>query len=750
MVRIKHFPILRMSFYMMKNKMKSLANEDEKTKNDRERFDNSLKKFLDYKPQRSSIGILKEKSIHLIVKDFYAGNDDYKEVPINGYVADIYNGERIIEIQNGNFYKMRDKLASFLPDYHVDLVLPMQYHKTLSWIDPESGEISKKNKSPITGNPYMAFKEFYRIKTFLKHPNLSLVVLLIDYDEYRLMDGWSANKKRGSHRYDRIPIRLEREIRFDTLSDFGELVPDSLDMPFTIKELSSATGVKRAYLSQAVTVLSYLGVIKVCGKRGRMNEYVISDGSYEESFDVNSMVSDLRTNYRKRTMKMNKFQKETVIERFLRYVKVDTQSDENTNTSPSTPKQHDLAKLLANELEKIGVSDVTYDKEHCYIYASIPSNLGKGKKAATIGFIAHMDTSDAVSGKNVNPSIVSKFDGKDICLNKKENVVLSSKDFPELLNHIGEDLIVTDGTTLLGADDKAGIAEIMELANFLILNPDFKHGPIKIAFSCDEEIGEGTKYFDIKKFGADFAYTVDGGKLGQLEYENFNAAEAQLIIKGRSVHPGDAKGKMVSAALIAFEFQSLLPAAEDPMYTEKREGFYHLVITKGTVEKAVSYYIIRDHDMDKFNKRKELFKNAVDFLNQKYGEGTVELTMEDSYYNMIEKIRPHMHLIENARKAMTDLGITPLEDPIRGGTDGATLSFKGLPCPNLCTGGYNYHGKYEYASVQEMYSCVEILKNIVKIYSDYKISTAGTKSVKTATKKGTTKKTSAPKAPKKK
>lgn len=416
---------------------------------------------------------------------------------------------------------------------------------------------------------------------------------------------------------------------------------------------------------------------------------------------------------------------EYLIDRFFRYVKIDTQSDENTNTSPSTPGQHDLAKLLYNELVEMGASDVYYDKEHCYIYATIPSNLDEdnadGKKSPVIGFISHMDTSDAVSGKDVKPRIVEKYDGNDIILNEAEKVVLSPKDFPELGNHVGEDIIVTDGTTLLGADDKAGVSEIMTLAQYLLNHPEVKHGEIKIGFTPDEEIGEGTKHFDIEKFGADFAYTVDGGKLGELEYENFNAAEAELIINGRSVHPGDAKNKMINATLIAYEFQSMLPVFQNPMYTEGREGFFHLTLMKGTCEKAVVYYIIRDHDMDKFNEKKELFKKTVAYLNDKYGENTIELTMEDSYYNMIEKIRPHMHLIDNATKAMENVGVSPIKNPIRGGTDGAMLSFKGLPCPNLCTGGYNYHGKYEYASVQEMLKVVEILKELVKIYGDFKV-----------------------------
>ena len=403
-----------------------------------------------------------------------------------------------------------------------------------------------------------------------------------------------------------------------------------------------------------------------------------------------------------------------VIEDFLRYVKIDTQSDDTTGASPSTAKQHDLAGLLEKELIEIGASDVYYDKEHCYVYASIPSNSGNDSPA--IGFVSHMDTSDEVSGKNVNPRIVENYDGKDIVLSQDGKVVLSPVDFPELKNHVGEDLIVTDGTTLLGADDKAGIAEIMTMAKTLLSDPSIKHGDIKIAFTPDEEIGQGTAYFDIDRFGARYAYTVDGGKLGELEYENFNAAEGVIRVQGRSVHPGDAKNKMVNAALICYEFHSLLPVFQNPMYTEKREGFFHLTEVNGGCESATASYIIRDHDEKLFEKKKQLFKDAAEFLNRKYGEGTVSVDLHDQYYNMIEKIKPHMHLIDNAKKVMTDLGITPIDNPIRGGTDGAALSYKGLPCPNLCTGGYNYHGKYEYASVQEMKQVVKILLGIVDAY----------------------------------
>ena len=410
---------------------------------------------------------------------------------------------------------------------------------------------------------------------------------------------------------------------------------------------------------------------------------------------------------------------EDLISRFIRYTKIDTQSDEHTNTHPSTPGQHDLAKLLYKELTELGASDVFYDQKYCYVYATIPATNGD-KDTPVIGFISHMDTSDAVSGKDVKARIIEKYDGTDIRLSDDGKYVLSPKDFPVLTGKVGEDLIVTDGSTLLGADDKAGIAEIMTMVETFLKNPEIPHGEIRIAFTPDEEIGEGTDNFDIERFGAKYAYTVDGGALGELEYENFNAAEVELIINGRSVHPGDAKNRMLNATLISYEFQSMLPVEQNPMYTEGREGFFHLTMMKGTCEKAVVYYIVRDHDMDKFTKKKELVKSIVDFLNKKYGDGTVELTMEDSYYNMIEKIRPHMHLVDNAKKAMESLGVNPISVPIRGGTDGAMLSYKGLPCPNLCTGGYNYHGRYEFAVISEMRKTVDIIMEICGIYGDFK------------------------------
>ncbi|MBE5883325.1 MAG: peptidase T [Lachnospiraceae bacterium] len=404
------------------------------------------------------------------------------------------------------------------------------------------------------------------------------------------------------------------------------------------------------------------------------------------------------------------------IENFLRYVKVDTQSSEESTTTPSTMKQHNLAEMLVKELEAIGAIEITYDKEHCYVYATIPATAGY-EEGPVLGFIAHMDTSPAVTDTNVQPRIVEAYDGGDIVLNVKEKIIMRVADFPELAKYKGQDLIVTDGTTLLGADDKAGIAEIMAMAEYLLTNPDSKHGKIRIGFTPDEEVGCGADYFDVALFGADYAYTVDGGALGELEYENFNAAGAKLHVYGRSVHPGSAKGKMKNAILIAQEFQSLLPVFENPMYTEKYEGFFHLDSIQGNVEEVLADYIIRDHDKELFAQKKEVFLQTAEFLNQKYGEGTVVVDMADSYYNMREVLEPHMHLVDNASEAMQELGIEPIISPIRGGTDGARLSFMGLPCPNLCTGGENYHGRYEYACVQSMEKVTELLIKLTEKYA---------------------------------
>ena len=400
-----------------------------------------------------------------------------------------------------------------------------------------------------------------------------------------------------------------------------------------------------------------------------------------------------------------------VVEKFLNYVKVDTQSDENSNTFPTTEKQHDLAKLLVEELKEMGAEEITYDKEHCYVYASIPATEGR-EDIPVLGFVAHMDTSPAVTGENVNPRIIEDYDGKDILLNDKENIVMKVEDFPELTEYAGKKLIVTDGTTLLGADDKAGIAEIMTMAEYLLTHKEIPHGKIRVGFTPDEEVGAGADYFNVELFGADYAYTVDGGKLGELEYENFNAAGAKVTFNGRSVHPGDAKNKMVNALLLAMEFQNMLPVFENPMYTEKYEGFYHLDTLNGSVEKAVSDYIIRDHSREKFEEKKKTFLNIGNYLNEKYGDGTVATEMKDSYYNMREIIEQNMHLIEDAKTAMEKAGVTPQVIPIRGGTDGARLSFMGLPCPNLCTGGHNFHGRFEYICIESMEKIVEILVKI--------------------------------------
>ncbi|GFI47856.1 peptidase T [Lachnospiraceae bacterium] len=404
---------------------------------------------------------------------------------------------------------------------------------------------------------------------------------------------------------------------------------------------------------------------------------------------------------------------EKVIENFLKYVKIDTQSAEGTEASPSTAKQHNLAKILVSQLKEMGAQEVTYDEAHCYVYATVPASHGC-EGAPVIGFIAHMDTSPAVTGDGVKPRIVENYQGGDILLNEEKQIVMKVADFPELPSYKGKRLIVTDGTTLLGADDKAGIAEIMAMAEYLLAHPEIPHGKIRVGFTPDEEVGAGADYFDVKLFGADYAYTVDGGRLGELEYENFNAAGAKVVVHGRSVHPGEAKDKMRNAILMAQEFQTLLPVAENPMYTCGYEGFYHLGWLNGSVEEATADYIIRDHDREKFQKKKELFLQAGDFLNRKYGEGTFEIELKDSYYNMKEIIQGHMGLIDNAKEAMEELGITPIVVPIRGGTDGARLSFMGLPCPNLCTGGANFHGRFEYACADHMEIIVELLAKIAQ------------------------------------
>lgn len=413
----------------------------------------------------------------------------------------------------------------------------------------------------------------------------------------------------------------------------------------------------------------------------------------------------------------------TVVDKFLKYVTIDTQSDEDSTTSPSTEKQKDLARLLVGELKEMGASDVRMDEEYGYVYATIPSTLKEGgKEVPVIGFIAHMDTSPAVSGKDVKPRIVENYDGKDIVLNQELNIILPVEENPELLEYEGKKLIVTDGTTLLGADDKAGVAEIMTMAQTLLAHPEKEHGTIRIAFTPDEEVGRGVDHFDVEGFQGDYAYTVDGGALGELEYESFNAAGARLHVNGYSVHPGSAKNKMLNAILLAQEFQSLLPVFETPAATEGYEGFYHADRMTGTVESAQVDYIIRDHARELFEKKKAYFREAADFLNKKYGKEIFTVEMQDSYYNMKEKIYPeNAHLIDTAVKAMEEAGVTPLIAPIRGGTDGSRLSFMGLPCPNLCTGGMNYHGRYEYVCIESMEKCVEIILNIISLYAEHGI-----------------------------
>lgn len=411
----------------------------------------------------------------------------------------------------------------------------------------------------------------------------------------------------------------------------------------------------------------------------------------------------------------------STLDLFLQYVKIDTQSDEATGTTPSTPRQHMLGELLAEQLKNIGAEEIVYDREHCYVYASIPASEDC-KEAPVLGFIAHMDTSPAVSGADVRPRIVENYDGGDIVLNEKENIVFKIADFPEAAKCKGKDLVVTDGTTLLGADDKAGIAEIMAACEYLLNNREIRHGKLRVGFTPDEEIGEGADHFDVKLFGADFAYTVDGGGFGGLEEETFNAASAKLIINGRSVHPGSAKGKMINAILLAYEFHSLLPVFQNPMYTEGYEGFYHLDNLAGNVEKAVADYIIRDHDREKFEQKKQFFVQCAEFINQKYGEGAAVAQIKDSYYNMKDVLAPHRHLIENASQVIRELGGEPRIDPVRGGTDGARLSYMGLPCPNLCTGGANGHSRFEYACVQDMERVTELLIKLAERYGRQKHS----------------------------
>ena len=406
-----------------------------------------------------------------------------------------------------------------------------------------------------------------------------------------------------------------------------------------------------------------------------------------------------------------------VVEKFLRYVKIDTQSKEEFSQHvPSTDKQRDLAKLLCQELIAMGASDVRYEEEHSYVYAVIPAN--QDREVPSIGFIAHIDTSDAVSGENVNPRIIENYDGNDIVLNEELNIVTRVKEFPMLKDCIGKTLIVTDGKTLLGGDDKAGVAEIMSMAEYFLTHPEVKHGKICIGFTPDEEVGNGVEYFDIKGFGADYAYTVDGGELGDMSYECFHAASAKLTVRGKSVHPGYAKNIMKNAIKLAGEFVQMLPEKECPECTEGYEGFYHLTDIRGTVEEAVASFIIRDHDRTIFEERKDFFRQTVQKLNEKYGEELFHVEINDSYHNMKEMIEKEMHLVENAKTAMQKVGVEPKVWPIRGGTDGARLSFDGLLCPNICTGSEGHHGRNEFACVEDMEKIVEILQQIVVLYAN--------------------------------
>lgn len=405
---------------------------------------------------------------------------------------------------------------------------------------------------------------------------------------------------------------------------------------------------------------------------------------------------------------------EKILDRFLRYVAIDTQSDENSESQPSAAKELDLLKLLCKELNDMGV-EATLD-EYGYVMGSIPSNIDK--KVPSIGFIAHVDTSPDASGKDVKPQIIKDYDGGDIALEGVPGLFLKPSEFPELLAHKGETIITTDGTTLLGADDKAGVAEIMNAVQYIIEHPEFKHGDIKIGFTPDEEIGRGVVKFDVKRFGADYAYTMDGGEIGELEFENFNAASAKIHIQGRNVHPGYAKDKMKNAILIGMEFNDLLPIGQRPELTEGYDGFFHIISFKGSVEEADFGYIIRDHDRKKFEEKKELIAQCAHFINVKYGEGTATLEVKDQYYNMREQVEPYYFIVEKAVKAMEMAGIKPKIQPIRGGTDGANLSFKGLPCPNIFAGGMNFHGKMEFAPLENIEKASEVVLNIIKLYAE--------------------------------
>lgn len=402
-----------------------------------------------------------------------------------------------------------------------------------------------------------------------------------------------------------------------------------------------------------------------------------------------------------------------LVEKFLRYVSVDTQSNEDSQTQPSTMKQLNLLSMLRDELLAMGVEATL--GEYGYVMARIPSNVDAHVPA--VGFISHVDTSPDASGADIKPQIIHDYDGSAIALKGVEGLYLDPKDFPELLRHKGEDLITTDGTTLLGADDKAGVAEIMNAVEYIMTHPEFKHGPICIGFTPDEEIGRGVAKFDVARFGADYAYTMDGGEVGELEFENFNAAAATVTIQGRNVHPGYAKGKMKNAILIGMELNSLLPIEQRPEYTSDYEGFFHIISYKGTVENCTFSYILREHDLDKHEAQKAELRRCVDFINAKYGEGTASVEIRHQYYNMRKQVEPHYHIVEKAIKAMEMEGIKPKVQPIRGGTDGANLSFMGLPCPNIFAGGLNFHGKFEWVSIQSMEKASKVVLNIISLFA---------------------------------
>lgn len=405
---------------------------------------------------------------------------------------------------------------------------------------------------------------------------------------------------------------------------------------------------------------------------------------------------------------------ENILDRFLRYVAVDTQSDPESDSQPSAAKEFNLLKMLRDELHAMGV-EASLD-EYGYVMAKIPSNCGKDIPA--VGFIAHVDTAPDASGDNIHPQIIRNYDGSDIPLKGVEGLYLKVSEFPELADYKGQTLITTDGTTLLGADDKAGVAEIMDAVQYIMAHPEFRHGDIMIGFTPDEEIGRGVAKFDVRKFGAKYAYTMDGGALGELEYENFNAAGATIRIQGRNIHPGYAKGKMLNAILIGMELNDMLPAWQRPEYTDGYDGFYHLISFKGEVETATFSYIIRDHDMDLYEQKKAYLEKCVEFINGKYGEGTASVEIKHQYYNMRKEVEPHYHIAEKAVKAMEAEGIRPKIQPIRGGTDGANLSFMGLPCPNIFAGGHNFHGKMEFVPLESMKKASKVILNIISLYAE--------------------------------